>query len=96
MDKRKIITEERIIDEKTECLIAIGVAVAANCIPCFEHIYEKAVTSGITTQEIKCAADIAGQVKNGAKNAIAGMVDELLEGSSDSSCNQSENKSCCC
>ena len=68
---------ETALEEKTEVLVAIGAAAAANCIPCFEHLYEKAVTSGITKTEIKRASEIAGQVKNGAHAAIAGTIDEL-------------------
>jgi alkylhydroperoxidase/carboxymuconolactone decarboxylase family protein YurZ len=64
--------------EKTDVLIAIGAATAANCIPCFEHLYEKAVTSGITTAEIKRASQIAGLVKKGAHTAITSSIDDLI------------------
>ena len=50
----------------------------ANCIPCFEHLYEKAVTSGITMDEIRRASEIAGLVKSGAHAAISGSIDELI------------------
>jgi len=69
---------ETTLVEKTDILIAIGAATAANCIPCFEHLYEKAVTSGITAAEIKRASEIAGLVKNGAHAAISNSIDELL------------------
>lgn len=68
---------ENILTEKTENLIAIGAAMAANCIPCFEHLYEKAITSGITEVEIKRAAEIASLVKNGAHKAISSIVEEM-------------------
>ncbi len=64
--------------EKADVLIAIGAATAANCIPCFEHLYEKAVTSGITAAEIKRAAQIAGLVKKGAHTAISSSIDDLI------------------
>ena len=64
--------------EKADVLIAIGAATAANCIPCFEHLYEKAVTFGITASEIKRASEIAGMVKNGAHMAISNSIDELI------------------
>jgi hypothetical protein len=51
---------------------------AANCIPCFEHLYEKAITSGITGVEINRAAEIAGMVKNGAHRAISNSIEELI------------------
>lgn len=64
--------------EKADVLIAIGAATAANCIPCFEHLYEKAVTSGITAAEIKRASQIAGLVKKGAHTAISSSIDDLI------------------
>jgi len=69
---------EAVLEEKTETLIAIGAAAAANCIPCFEHLYEKAVTSGITAREIKKASEIAALVKGGAHTAISRTIDELV------------------
>ena len=51
----KATTEGTSLMEKADVLIAIGAATAANCIPCFEHLYEKAVTPGITAAEIKRA-----------------------------------------
>lgn len=69
---------ETVLMEKTDVLIAIGAATAANCIPCFEHLYEKAVTFGIPTEEIKRASQIAGLIKNGAHTAISSSIDELL------------------
>ncbi len=68
---------ENNICEKTQILIAIGAATAANCIPCFEHLYEKAITSGIAGEEIRKAAEIAAMVKNGAHKAVSGVVEEL-------------------
>jgi alkylhydroperoxidase/carboxymuconolactone decarboxylase family protein YurZ len=69
---------ETVLEEKAETLIAIGAATAANCIPCFEHLYEKAVTAGITATEIKRASEIAALVKGGAHKAISNTIDELL------------------
>jgi alkylhydroperoxidase/carboxymuconolactone decarboxylase family protein YurZ len=70
--------KESVLEEKAETLIAIGAATAANCIPCFEHLYEKAVTSGITATEIKRAAEIAALVKGGAHTAISNTIAELM------------------
>jgi len=87
--------KEPILEEKTENLIAIGAATASNCIPCFEHIYEKAITSGITLAEIRRASEIAGQVKAGAHIAITNTVSELVgdKETSDLACRQMANKS---
>lgn len=89
--------EEQVLGEKAENLIAIGAAVAANCIPCFEHLYEKAITSGISAAEIKRASDIAAQVKKGAHAAISESIDELVgdQESRDLPCTNTASKSCC-
>jgi alkylhydroperoxidase/carboxymuconolactone decarboxylase family protein YurZ len=94
---------ETVLGEKAETLIAIGAATAANCIPCFEHLYEKAVTSGITTTEIKRASKIATLVKGGAHTAISSTIDELtgdeLTGSKEANelaCGKTSAGSCCC
>lgn len=97
MKTSKVKTEEKSLPDKIENLIAIGAATAANCIPCFEHLYEKAINSGITLAEIKRASDIAGQVKKGAHIALTNSVNELIgiEETHDLPCNQTANKSCC-
>ena len=97
METAKVRTEEHVLQDKIENLIAIGAAMAANCIPCFEHLYEKAINSGITLAEIKRASDIAGQVKKGAHIALTNSVNELIgiEDTHDLPCNQTANKSCC-
>lgn len=90
--------KEPILEERTENLIAIGAATASNCIPCFEHIYEKSITSGITLAEIRRASEIAGQVKAGANLAITNSVSELVgdKETSDLPCRQMADKSCNC
>jgi len=91
-------TIKAVLEEKAETLIAIGAATAANCIPCFEHLYEKAVTSGITATEIKRAAEIAALVKSGAHAAISSTIDELM-GSKEVNelvCGKTSAGSCCC
>ena len=84
--------------EKSDVLIAIGAATAANCIPCFEHLYEKAVTFGIPANEIKKAAQIAGLIKNGAHMAISSSIDELIgsQNAGGSGCCESATGLCLC
>jgi alkylhydroperoxidase/carboxymuconolactone decarboxylase family protein YurZ len=97
MEKAKTKTDEQVLEDKIENLIAIGAATAANCIPCFEHLYEKAINSGITLAEIKRASDIAGLVKRGAHIALTNSINELIgiEETHDMPCDQTANKSCC-
>ena len=96
--KTKVTTGGTTLVEKAEVLIAIGAATAANCIPCFEHLFEKAVTSGITASEIKRASEIAGMVKKGAHMAISNSIDELIGSKEDnkSICGQSATGPCTC
>ena len=97
METAKTKTEEQVLEDKIENLIAIGAATAANCIPCFEHLYEKAINSGITLAEIKRASDIAGLVKKGAHIALTNSINELIgiEETRDLPCDRTANKSCC-
>ena len=90
-------TEEQVLEDKIENLIAIGAATATNCIPCFEHLYQKAIASGITLAEIKRASEIAGQVKKGAHIALKNSINEIIgiKEACDLPCDQTANKSCC-
>ncbi len=90
--------QDGILEDKIENLIAIGAATAANCIPCFEHLYEKAINSGITLSQIKRASDIAELVKKGAHIALTNSVNELIgiEETQNLPCEQTANKSCGC
>ena len=97
METTKAKAEEQVLESKIENLIAIGAATAANYIPCFEHLYEKAINSGITLAEIKRVSDIAGLVKKGAHITLTNSVNELIgiEETHDTPCDQATNKSCC-
>ncbi len=97
MGTAKVRTGEHALQDKIENLIAIGAATAANCIPCFEHLYEKAITFGVSLAEIKRASDIAGQVKKGAHIALTNSINELigLEEPHDPPHGETAKKSCC-
>ena len=98
METAKVRSGERtLVQDKTEILIAIGAATGTNCIPCFEHIYEKAINAGVTLEEIKRASDIAAQVKKGAHIALTNVINELtdIEERRDLPCEETANKSCC-
>ena len=97
METTKVETKEQALQDKIESLIAIGAATAANCIPCFEHLYEKAITSGVKLTEIQRASDIAGQVKRGAHIALTNSINDLMgiEESHELPCSEPANRSCC-
>ena len=98
METAPRMNDEQIFYDKMKTLIAIGAATAANCIPCFENLYEKAVGLGISSAEIKWAAEIAGQVKKGAYIALKNYVDEFIgiKKSHNLACGRTEKTSCCC
>jgi len=98
METATVKKKDRVLEDKIENLIAIGAATAANCIPCFEHLYEKATNSGITIAQIKRASDIAELVKKGAHIALTNSVNELIgiEETQNLPCEQTAIKSCCC
>ena len=97
METAKAKTEEKVLGKKIESLIAIGAATAANCIPCFEHLYQNAIDSGITLAEIRRASEIAGQVKKGAHIALKNSISHIIgvKETHDLPCDQTANKSCC-
>ena len=98
MEPVKVKTEKQVLEETTERLIAIGAAMASNCIPCFEHLYEKAITSGIPAEQIRRASEIAALVKKGAHVALTQSIDELIgsEKNQAFSCSPAADKSCRC
>ena len=89
---------KHIFSDKLEYLIAIGAAVAANCTLCFEHLHAKAIQSGSSIAEIQRAAEIAGQIKNGAHIALKNSMNEIMdtEESNKHACSNGDNKPCCC
>ena len=97
MGSEKDRIKKRALEKEADLLIAISAAVAANCIPCFEHLYEQAITAGFSTAEIKRASDIAVQVKKGAHTSISGTIEELTGSKVSINLldNQAVNKSCC-
>jgi alkylhydroperoxidase/carboxymuconolactone decarboxylase family protein YurZ len=85
------------MDEKTGILIALGASAAANCGPCFEHYYGKAHEVGLTSDDIRAAADIAFKVKKGSDLAMRGCISDIMDDGTqaNASCDCSSNESCC-
>ena len=69
------------MDRKQEVMIALGAAIGANCIPCFDHLYAKAKELKLDDNDISTAIETAYKVKNGAtlflKNAVSEICSEL-------------------
>jgi hypothetical protein len=51
---------------------------AANCIPCFEHLYYEAGVAGATSEEIQEVVDLASKVKNGAHIALKNSIHDMM------------------
>ena len=85
------------MEERTKLLVALGAATAANCIPCFEHLYCEAGVAGLSQEEIQQVVDLATKVKQGAHVALKNSIHDImgLEEKSDLPCSsQASNSSC--
>lgn len=65
------------IDNKVKELVAVGAAVAGNCIPCLQWHYNKCIELGIPVEDIKEAVEMARIVKNVPINKIDELADKL-------------------
>jgi len=66
------------MDEKTKELIAIGAAIAGNCIPCLEWHYKKCIELEIPKEEIKETIELAKIVKDVPVKKINELAKTLL------------------
>ena len=85
------------MEERTKLLIALAAATAANCIPCFEHLYFEAGVAGVTSEEIQQVVDLASKVKNGAHIALKNSINDMMgiEEKYDLPCSAQASGSCC-
>ena len=71
------------METKTEVMIALGVAIGVNCIPCFDHLYGRSREVGLKDEEIMKIFQIAEKVKGGAamfiKKAVSDVAGEMTE-----------------
>jgi alkylhydroperoxidase/carboxymuconolactone decarboxylase family protein YurZ len=66
------------MEGNTRVLIGLGAAVAANCAPCFDNYYAKALELKITMEEIKAAVGIGGQMKTGGNLAMINRIKKTM------------------
>ena len=57
------------IDRKTKELIALACSVMADCSPCIDYHYKKAISYGATKEEISEAAAVTMTICAGSKKA---------------------------
>jgi len=58
-------------DTRLTELIALGAAVAANCVGCLEHHVGKAQEIGLPAEEVEAALEVGRNVRQGAAGALA-------------------------
>jgi len=85
------------MDEKTEMMVALGVAIGVNCIPCFDYLFSKSREIKLDENEVRAIAEIASKVKNGAsifmKNAIAETLGDTP--TAEQPCCSQTSSTCC-
>jgi alkylhydroperoxidase/carboxymuconolactone decarboxylase family protein YurZ len=97
---RKTITGKEggsVMDEKTELLICLAAAVAANCFGCFEYYMKRVGAVGLPDSDIGICIEIACKVKSGANALLRNKIQDLTgertgRRESDGTCSGS---SCC-
>ena len=86
------------MDEKYRLLIALGAASAANCIPCFEHYYDRARAMNLPNEEIQEAVDLGNQMKTGVQMVFRNSISEIMDGAGGNGrpCSGSASELSCC
>ncbi|MCB2191808.1 MAG: carboxymuconolactone decarboxylase family protein [Deltaproteobacteria bacterium] len=85
------------MDEKTQLLICLASAVAANCVPCFDHYYGKAQASGLSNAEVEQAVALANQLKQGGAMVMTDGVREIMrQERRPQPCCSDPQGGCCC
>lgn len=78
------------MDPKTEVMVALGVAIGVNCIPCFNHLYARSKEVGLTDEDVRRVCRTADKVKGGAamfiKNAVSDAAGAPVEAEAACTC----------
>jgi alkylhydroperoxidase/carboxymuconolactone decarboxylase family protein YurZ len=77
-------------------MVAVGAAIGANCEPCLQYHFGKAVECGATLADLDRAIKMAHAVKDKPAQNIFAAAQELLAGESTEDCCQGESESECC
>jgi hypothetical protein len=67
------------MDEKTELLVSLGAAMAANCMPCFNYYYQQAQKLGLDQADILRAMEIANKIKNSLGMLMGNHVRKTMD-----------------
>jgi alkylhydroperoxidase/carboxymuconolactone decarboxylase family protein YurZ len=68
------------VDDKTQLLVCLGAAVAANCAPCFKYYYGKVLAASLPPSDIKEAVALGGQIRQGSAIAMTNSVKKIMGG----------------
>ena len=89
-----------ILNSREHELVAIGAAVASNCIPCIEHHIEAARKAGLTDTELAAAVELADSIKRVPAGKVLEAASLKLSAQADCSafarCSASANTKSCC
>lgn len=66
------------MDEMIKELVAVGAAVTANCSPCLNYHYRKALDLGASNDEIKEAVEVGRMVRRGAARSWDKEADKIF------------------
>lgn len=85
------------MNEKTNVMVALAAAVGANCIPCFDKLFERAWELGVKQEEIGTVVETANKVKTGASIFMKNAVNETLgiNAESEQPCCSRVKTTCC-
>lgn len=85
------------MNKKTDVMISLAAAIGANCIPCFDNLYEKAKGLGVSNEEVLRVAETANKVKTGASIFIKNAINDTMgvEPETDPPCCAETQKACC-
>ena len=67
------------LNVKTKELVAVGAAIAGNCIPCLQWHYNKCMELGIPVEDVKEAIEMARTVKGVPIKKIDELVEKLID-----------------
>lgn len=83
--------------EKDKIQIALAAAIGANCIPCFDNLYERAKGLGLSDEDVLKVAETANKVKTGASIFIKNAINDTmgLKAETDQPCCTGTQKVCC-
>lgn len=90
------------MDQRTELLISLASASAANCIPCFDHYYKEAIKQNIESDDVQKTVEISAKIKGASAMFTKKAINETMgDKSEDQDCpcssrdSETSNESCC-